>query len=185
MARGHQHRHPVRSGRAPLRHTDRQPARLVPRGSPRPIWTGSIAATPTAPGTPGSSRHPVRSGRAPLRPVNNLLVAYLTSSVTPSDLDGLHCGGANDGTAGSSMLGTPSDLDGLHCGTRKGIPLPDVSPVTPSDLDGLHCGRMSGRGARTTKLVTPSDLDGLHCGDDLRDTAIIRLAWSPRPIWTG
>ena len=42
-----------------------------------------------------------------------------------------------------SLMGsnvTPSDLDGLHCGPSSPISADTAPQVTPSDLDGLHCG---------------------------------------------
>ena len=35
---------------------------------------------------------------------------------------------------------TPSDLDGLHCGSASAHDVAALPHVTPSDLDGLHCG---------------------------------------------
>ena len=60
---------------------------------------------------------------------------------------------------------TPSDLDGLHCGRPSTHVMSKVLGVTPSDLDGLHCGHRTMEHLFMLGLgVTPSDLDGLHCG---------------------
>ena len=39
-------------------------------------------------------------------------------------------------------LVTPSDLDGLHCGSVCAAISARAAGVTPSDLDGLHCGEV-------------------------------------------
>ena len=89
---------------------------------------------------------------------------YLTTCVTPSDLDGLHCGRSFRTMDDTYLEVTPSDLDGLHCGCAAVVCSGSVAVVTPSDLDGLHCGTLDYSQSRRFFQVTPSDLDGLHCG---------------------
>src|ERR1022692_729712 len=83
------------------------------------------------------------------------------------------------------MAVTPSDLDGLHCGVARYDLRRVRDRVTPSDLDGLHCGEIDlADAARWRAGHPPSDLDGLHCGLS-QPGARPGSATSPRPIWTG
>ena len=153
--------HPVRSGRAPLR---LQLTKGVAGGSiesPRPIWTGSIAAAWPCPGR-----------RTP-------------DAVTPSDLDGLHCGGKNSARRGAKNAVTPSDLDGLHCGACWANRALRLCVVTPSDLDGLHCGPRRRSAAAWITEVSPRPIWTGSIAASSSSTGAAQLRGSPRPIWTG
>ena len=149
---------PLRTGSiaATIRRRYRSESTSFP--SPRPLRTGSIAAYPRSPHSRAKSCRPVLSGRAPLRQPRVPRLGLTVGVVAPSSPDGLHCGGCVGSRSFGRLGVAPSSPDGLHCGSTVFVAVNDTYSGRPV-LSGRAPLRQTPAGAHgTTAKRSPRPL---------------------------
>ena len=153
--------------------------------SPRPLRTGSIAATsPPHGGRATSPGRPVLSGRAPLRP-GRVVVDSATRVVAPSSPDGLHCGGTREWIQRLVDVSPRPLRTGSIAAGWPSYPVTWAMPGRPVLSGRAPLRRCVEPIVLQGNQVAPSSPDGLHCGFQREHDHGPRDLLSPRPLRTG